>query len=144
MKRFLLWTLVFLALLLAADQALIRLPAEPPALAAVRDFYQDFRRRLVGLVDGGGDRSIEALIERAESSPARPPKPERPRSSAQAKPPASRAAAQPAPPSSSQPPQAPVTGPRYLYVDGQGDLQFADSLEEVPAAFRKDAQPLQK
>lgn len=32
--------------------------------------------------------------------------------------------------------------PRYLYVDGQGELQFADTLEEVPAAYRKEAQPI--
>ncbi len=31
---------------------------------------------------------------------------------------------------------------RYLYVDETGTLQFADSLEQVPAKYRKDAQPL--
>ena len=31
---------------------------------------------------------------------------------------------------------------RYLYVDGNGDLQFADSYQQVPAPFRKNAQPL--
>ena len=31
---------------------------------------------------------------------------------------------------------------RYLYVDGHGELQFADSLEEVPQRFRDKAQPL--
>jgi len=30
----------------------------------------------------------------------------------------------------------------YLYVDGEGTLQFADSLEEVPPAYRAKAQPL--
>lgn len=40
-------------------------------------------------------------------------------------------------------PPAPVTsGPRYLYVDEQGVLQFADSLAEVPKRFRQDARPL--
>lgn len=34
------------------------------------------------------------------------------------------------------------TPSRYLYVDDAGSLQFADSLEQVPARFRKDAQPL--
>jgi len=33
-------------------------------------------------------------------------------------------------------------GGRYLYVDKDGALQFADSLEEVPPRYRKDAQPL--
>ena len=31
---------------------------------------------------------------------------------------------------------------RYLYVDGNGTLQFADSLEQVPSQYRQDAQPL--
>jgi hypothetical protein len=31
---------------------------------------------------------------------------------------------------------------RYLYVDGSGELQFAESLDEVPSAFRKDAKPM--
>jgi hypothetical protein len=38
---------------------------------------------------------------------------------------------------------APVTkSPRYLYVDGDGSLQFVDSLDEVPLQYRRDAQPL--
>ena len=31
---------------------------------------------------------------------------------------------------------------RYLYVDGDGTLQFADSLQQVPSQYRKEAQPL--
>jgi hypothetical protein len=31
---------------------------------------------------------------------------------------------------------------RYIYVDRHGVLQFADSLQDVPAEFRKEAQPL--
>lgn len=31
---------------------------------------------------------------------------------------------------------------RYLYVDRDGVLQFADSLQQVPAAYRQSAQPL--
>jgi len=33
---------------------------------------------------------------------------------------------------------------RYVYADKDGVLQFADSLDEVPAPFRKDAQPLEE
>lgn len=33
-------------------------------------------------------------------------------------------------------------GQHYLYVDENGALQFADSLEQVPSRYRKDAQPL--
>lgn len=31
---------------------------------------------------------------------------------------------------------------RYLYVDDQGTLQFADSLQQVPIKYRQKAQPL--
>ncbi len=34
------------------------------------------------------------------------------------------------------------TQPRYLYVDADGALQFADSLDRVPLQYRRDAQPL--
>ena len=50
----------------------------------------------------------------------------------------------PAPASSSPAPAAGVSAPRYVYVDGQGELRFADRLEEIPAAYRKDAQRLEK
>lgn len=33
---------------------------------------------------------------------------------------------------------------RYLYQDGEGALQFADTLEEIPRAFRTSAQVLQR
>jgi hypothetical protein len=32
--------------------------------------------------------------------------------------------------------------PRYLYVDGEGNLQFADRLEDIPARYRKEARSL--
>ncbi len=31
---------------------------------------------------------------------------------------------------------------RYLYKDSDGQLQFADSLDEVPPPFRQEAQPM--
>ena len=31
---------------------------------------------------------------------------------------------------------------RYLYVDSNGILQFADSLQQVPSQYRQDAQPM--
>ncbi|RME35456.1 MAG: hypothetical protein D6794_09550 [Deltaproteobacteria bacterium] len=115
LRRFLLWSLVFLVLLAACDQVLVRLPAGDGALAVVQQFYVDFRRRLFGLVTGEAPRSIEQVIEKA----------------AQPSGPAKGAAASSA-------------GPRYLYVDGDGNLQFAESLQEIPAAFRSSAQKLQK
>ncbi len=31
---------------------------------------------------------------------------------------------------------------RYIYVDGAGTLQFADSLQQVPGKYRQAAQPI--
>lgn len=39
--------------------------------------------------------------------------------------------------------QEPVKSSRYLYVDSNGTLHFADSLQQVPAAYRRDAQVLE-
>lgn len=39
-------------------------------------------------------------------------------------------------------PQQHKKSQRYLYVDETGELQFADSLSQVPLRFRKSAQPL--
>lgn len=36
------------------------------------------------------------------------------------------------------------SSPRYLYADETGAIQFADSLDAVPPAFRKDAQQMER
>jgi len=33
---------------------------------------------------------------------------------------------------------------RYVYADKDGVLQFADSLDDVPEAYRKEAEPLEE
>ena len=38
--------------------------------------------------------------------------------------------------------QSATKSKRYLYVDDSGALQFADSLQQVPKQYRKEAQPL--
>lgn len=41
----------------------------------------------------------------------------------------------------------PATQPahqRYVYADADGNLQFADSLAEVPETYRREAQPLEE
>ncbi|RMF44814.1 MAG: hypothetical protein D6751_08460 [Deltaproteobacteria bacterium] len=116
LRRFLLWSLVFLVLLAACDQVLVRLPAGDGALAVVQQFYVDFRSRLFGVITGEAPRSIEQVIEKAAKPPAAPAKG----------------------------PSAVPAGPRYLYVDADGNLQFAESLQEIPAAFRSSAQKLQE
>jgi hypothetical protein len=40
------------------------------------------------------------------------------------------------------PPVATPQAPQYVYVDQDGQLNFAVSLDEIPRAFRDGAQPL--
>mgnify|MGYP001237905385 CR=1 FL=1 len=42
----------------------------------------------------------------------------------------------------SVPPVATPQAPQYVYVDQDGQLNFAVSLDEIPRAFRDGAQPL--
>jgi len=107
------WTFVFLLALLAADQFLLRVEFSQPQLQVARKFYLDFRQRLVSLGRTSGPKSVEAVIDAADTPPA------------------------------STPQRQPGKGPRYLFVDEQGALQFADSLEEIPPSLRKGAQRLE-
>lgn len=145
MKRLfscLLWTLVFLLLLLGIDQLLVRVPVTSPAPLAVASFYRDLRARLLDLAKGGAaapspvrpgkpvkpappvsarggpSAGIEGVIERHQAGPTTPPAPSSART------------------------QAGDAAPRYLYADDQGELHFAETLAEVPEPFRTRARVL--
>lgn len=144
MKRlvsFLFWTFLFLAVCLGLDQLLVRVEMPLPVLSEVRSFYVDFRTRLLQL----GHR-LPAKGAPAGKKAAVPPAA---KGAAGARPKAMDVQPKGAePPPRSLPEKTPAPAgagaPRYVYVDGQGELHFADSLEEVPASFRKGAQPLEK
>jgi len=126
---FLFWTIVFIALAVGTDQLLLRVEMPLPVLAEVRTFYVDFRGRLLQLREAppkGRPASRPAAPPSPAAAPVRPPQP----------PPATKKGA---PASSAETPS-----PRYLYVDRGGELRFADSLEEVPAAYREEAQRLER
>lgn len=136
MTRFLsvlLWTAVFLLLLAAIDQLLVRVPASHPAHVAVADFYRDLRGRALDLARGikpaappaapgkapqRSPKSIEGVIEQRRAAP--PPV---------AKPPAGRTAER-------------EHAPRYVYADDRGDIHFAATLAEIPEEYRGKAKPL--
>lgn len=123
-------SLLFLGLLLAIDQAFVHLPLDLPGLRQSQSFYLDFRSRLLGLAPAVKvpGLSVEQLIE-AEERASTKPKAVVP---APAKQQAVKAEAAP----------KGGAGPRYLYPDASGQLQFADRLEEIPAEFRTKAQLL--
>jgi hypothetical protein len=126
----LLWTLCFIALLLLLDQLALRLSPSSPLLTELQSGYRDFRSRLLGQTPP----TVETVIERHTATPPRPA-PAAPAPTAT--PPT---APQPAAPEKA--PRSAAPGRRYLYVDRQGELQFADRLEDIPADLRSQAQPL--
>lgn len=113
-RKFIIWSLIFIGLLLACDLLLVRSQTLPPGLAAVQRFYVDFRGRILNLAGQAPADTIERVIEKAASS------------------------TEPVKTGNRQP-----AGQRYLYADAQGALHFADSLAEVPRPYRDTAQPLQ-
>lgn len=62
---FLFWTALFLLLLAAADQALLRMTPKNPLLVELQDCYLDLRSRLLTRQSD----SIEELLEQASPSP---------------------------------------------------------------------------
>lgn len=127
--KLLFWFLVFVILVVVADQVLLRTPPVHPAHAALREFYRDFRSRLlevIVIVPPESPESIEAVIDHERNADGAP---------------TTDGAAGPGSPSG---PRAEGAGNRYIYVDRQGVLQFADSIGEIPKAYRESAQPLEK
>jgi hypothetical protein len=115
MARWFIWGLFSLLLLTVIDQVLLRVDLPVPGYTQVHEFYVDFRTRLLGLT--GNDSVARMITTNKTATPV--------------------AQAAPALPS------APATmEPRYLYVDGDGALQFVDTLDQVPLQYRRDAQPL--
>ena len=124
------WTVLFLVMMLIIDQFLVQVPPMHPAHAAVSNFYRDFRNRMIDLAFGehkAEPKSIEAVIETKQKP--QPAKTQKDLKAVQEK-------TGKALPPEVKPPQ------RYIYSDSKGELQFADSLEDVPKEYRGQAQPM--
>lgn len=128
-----LWALVFLLILVAVDQLLVRVPATLPIHVAAAEFYRDLRGRVIDLVKGGKSPSAPP------AAPVKPPPPVKsPKGPGkgiegiieqrQARPPAAPSAGQPV--------------PRYVYADSRGEIHFADTLAEVPEEYREKVKVL--
>jgi hypothetical protein len=144
MKRlssFLFWCFLFLGVCFGLDQLLVRVEMPVPVLAEARTFYVDFRTRLVNLAQRVAEGQPPAGTEK---TPPRPPKHESARSKAIELTLAASEEEEISPATTK--PFSPSTegSPRYLYVDGKGALLFSDRLEDIPAAYRKEAQFLDR
>lgn len=123
------WTFLFLIMLLVIDQFFVQVPPVHPAHEVVSNFYKDFRGRLIDLTFGARKAepdSVEAVIEKQQAAEKMAPT-------------TVTADNKPATPAKSN---SPAKSQRYIYSDGKGELQFADSLEEVPDKYRGQAQPM--
>lgn len=126
------WTFLFLAMMLVIDQILVQVPPVHPAHAVVSNFYRDFRGRLIDLAFNEQKRapkSIEAVIEKQQKRQT--DKPGKINKPTQLKTPSAKT-------------KRPDQKQRYLYSDDKGGLHFTDSLDEVPAQYRANAQPMGK
>lgn len=131
----LLWTICFLALLLALDQLALHLKPATPLLQELQSGYRTFRSRLLGHRPQP-PLTIEAVIDRNSNRPS-------PKTTVQPSPkPLKRKVETPPRKTAVKQPTATPAAGKYLYVDADGELQFADRLEDIPPALRKEAQPL--
>lgn len=132
-----LWVGVFIFLLVVVDQIFLHYRGfEQPFVRDMQKFHADFRQRLFGepqqppaqapmpqrlTVPAAVDKkavSIDALVEREIGRAVQ-------QKGAQTKtPPADDAVL------------------RYIYIDAQQNIQFAQRLEEVPASLRASARPV--
>lgn len=129
------WLLVFMLLLVVLDQVLLRNRGfEQPFLRDVKEFHADFRRRLFGLPQG----------QPPESKRAPTPKPATPADTEAAvgvdavvEREITRATQETTSPAQ---PEADDGALRYIYLDAEQNIQFAERYEEIPPQFRDAVQ----
>jgi hypothetical protein len=128
------WLVVFVLLLVVLDQVLLRHRGfEQPFLRDVQEFHADFRRRLFGsprmqpsepepapspsprAETSAGTRSVDAVVEREITRATR---------------------------ETTSPAQldADDGALRYIYLDAEQNIQFAERYEEIPPQFRDAVQ----
>lgn len=106
------WFVSFLLLLLVCDQFLLRYPGKD--LPLLNDFQQFYQDFRQRLVKLEAQRSTPSTVEEVLTVHEQ---------------------------QISQPASA-EQETRYLYLDEQGALNFADRLDEIPPSFRHSAKPL--
>jgi hypothetical protein len=131
LTKAIIWTALFLVMMLAIDQFFVQVPPIHPAHKAVTDFYRDFRGRVIDLAfdqKKKAPKSIEAVIDKTQSKKDTPSKSE---TSAQKT-------------ADSTKKETVKQTQRYIYSDGKGELHFVESLQEVPDEYRAQAQPMSR
>lgn len=153
---FLLWTVVFLLLMLAIDQLLVRVPASQPTHAAIAAFYQDLRARLFDLASGkpaAPAASPAKVAPQAKTREQKKPAPANiedviePRQAPKPVPPPRTTRPAPAPPPLSRPAPEPATAPASIEavidqrVPGQA---VAPARAKPPVARSAPEEPIRR
>lgn len=113
-SKAIIWSIIFVVMLLAADQFMLRVEFSQSQMQVAKSFYLDFRQRLIALGGGDAPDSVESVIE--STRPDTTPDIFKRRNEDES--------------------------PRYLYLAEDGTIQFADSIEEIPVALRDGAERL--
>jgi len=133
--KYFIGTILLLVLLVGIDQLMLRVPLEQPYLAPLQKFYVDFRSRLFQM--GEASHPYQAPVPSAKTAP----RPKVETIPAQDSPLLDKVLEQ-ALDAAETANQAGGDVPEYLYVDPDGVLHFAASLDEIPPALRGTAQKL--
>ncbi len=130
--RYFLWLVVICAMALGFDQLMMSFPQTTPGLVETQKFYVDFRQRLTNLILDHKNPPATIPPTAQRSQPKLPAKT------------AEQADSIASVITKTAVSKVKESANRYLYVDGQGDLQFADHLEQIPKRYRDSAQALAK
>ncbi|MBN2426814.1 MAG: hypothetical protein JXK94_00600 [Deltaproteobacteria bacterium] len=112
--QFLIWFTLFILVLLAVDLSMIYIPSQSQGFNQVRNIYLDFRFRLLAFVAGNSGNDLDKFLRNRLSDKG-----------------GSRLPLQ-------------EKGPRFFYVDGNGEIRFVANLDEVPSGYRSQAQKLER
>lgn len=152
--RLILWTALFLVTVIVVDQTLVHIRFNVAGLRDGQTFYLDFRSRLLGMVEGKAPESIESAIEASSKGigakvkkTIENMKDKNREQSAVGEQDSVESRAEESEKSKgsvSEGGESQAGKVKYIYADEHNNLQFADSLDEIPLKFRKDAQPLKE
>ncbi len=112
--HFLVWSFLFILVLLAVDLSLIYYPSQSNGFNQIRKIYLDFRSRLFGLFADEPATDLDKFLQKnlSDKGFSRDP--------------------------------AGENGPRFFYVDKDGDIRFVADLDEIPPLYRSQAQKLDR
>ena len=112
--HFLIWTFLFILILLAVDLSMIYIPSRSDGFNQIRSIYLDLRFRMLGFVTDRPAIDLEKFFQKKLSE------------------------------KDASQNSGNESGPRFFYVDKRGDIHFVATLDEIPHAYRSQAQKLDR